>query len=113
MRMLITGFAMLMAFNVAARADVAAGKAVFEKTCKNCHGPDGKGERIADKFYKMTVPRLGGKYVQAKSDAELKEIVTQGRRKMKPVTTGAPAVEHKLAAESVDDVIAYVRTLSQ
>ncbi len=113
MRMFIAGFAMLVALNVAARADVAAGKAVFQKTCKNCHGPDGKGDRMADSFYKMTVPRLAGKYVQSKPDAELKEIVTQGRRKMKPVTAGTPAVEHKLAPEAVDDVIAYVRTLGR
>jgi mono/diheme cytochrome c family protein len=89
------------------------GKAVFDRSCKNCHGPEGKGDNLARKFYKVNIPRLDSAYVQGKSDADLGKIITGGVRKMEPVRMGAPSVAHrpKLTAEQVGDVIAYVRTL--
>ncbi len=46
---------------------------------------------------------LGSKEVQAKSDADLKKIITQGTGKMKPVAS--------VTGKQVDDVVAFVRTL--
>ena len=89
------------------------GKSVYEETCKECHGPNGNGNAMADKFYKVTIPRLRSEYVQSKSDAELKEIITGGRRKMPAVQAGTPTVKHALSTEDVDSVIAYVRTLKK
>ena len=89
------------------------GKAVFDKTCKQCHGPEGKGNVAADKFYEVKIPRLNSDYVQRKSDDEIREIITQGRRKMRPVRMGQPVAEHKLEPSEVGDVIAYVRTLKK
>lgn len=91
------------------------GKAVYEKTCKNCHGPEGKGDNMADSFWKVRIPRLTTKYVQGKSDEELKKIITGGIRKMEPVKVGAPADPHrpKITPEQVDEVIPYVRTLAK
>lgn len=89
------------------------GKAVYEQTCKECHGEKGGGVMMADSFYKLTIPRLNSKYVQDKSDKELKEIITSGRRKMKPVRAGQPSMQHRVKPDWVDDVIAYVRTFKQ
>jgi mono/diheme cytochrome c family protein len=96
-----------------ARAAELPGKAIFQRTCKNCHGPEGKGNPTVDSFWKLKIPRLNSKYVQQKSDAELKKIITGGIRKMEPVRLDAPTAPHrpKLNPEQVDDVIAYVRTL--
>ena len=96
-----------------ARAEELPGKAVFERTCKNCHGPLGKGNPTMDSFWKTKIPRLPSDYVQRKSDAELKKIITGGIRKMQPVRLDAPTAPHrpKLTPQQVDDVIAYVRTL--
>jgi len=91
----------------------ASGKAIFEQTCVRCHGPGGKGNPAADKFFQKDLPRLNSDYVQSKSDAELKEIITQGRRKMEPVGAGSPTILHLLPPESVDKVISYVRTLKK
>ena len=88
------------------------GKDIFSKTCAKCHGPQGKGNAAADKFFALEIPRLVSPGVQSKSDAELKEIITQGRRNMDPVRAG-PGVRHLLQPEGVDAVIAYVRTLKQ
>lgn len=102
-----------IAVATACLAEDNPGKAIFDRTCKQCHGPEGKGDTAADKFYQVRIPRLNSAYVQQKSDEELKEIITKGRRKMKPVQPGQPLAEHRLKADWTDSVIAYVRTLKQ
>ncbi len=96
-------------------AEELTGKAVFERTCKNCHGPEGKGNPTVDSFWNMKIPRLDSQYVQQKADAELRKIITGGIRKMEPVRMDAPSAPHraKLTEQQVDSVIAYVRTLKK
>ncbi len=88
-----------------------SGREVFVKTCARCHGENGRGNEAADKFFQTTLPRLNSEYVQTKSNEELRDIITQGRRKMDPVRVGQATVQHLLPSESVDAVLAYVRTL--
>ena len=88
-----------------AMAGAAEGKAVFDKSCKSCHGADGKGNPAIAKMMKVTIRALGSKEVQAKSDADLKKDITQGNGKMKPVAG--------LSAAQVSDVIAHMRTLKE
>jgi cytochrome c5 len=90
-----------------------SGKAIFERSCARCHGQNGKGNPAADKFFQVTLPRLDSAYVQSKSDDELRDIISHGRRNMDPVRVGQAAVQHLLSPESVDAVITYVRTLKQ
>jgi len=90
-----------------------SGKEVFERTCARCHGDKGTGNPSADKFFKTPVPKLASDYVQTKSDAELREIISSGKGAMDPVRVGQASVQHLLASENVDAVIAYVRTLKQ
>ncbi|MCW5980302.1 MAG: cytochrome c [Bryobacteraceae bacterium] len=106
-------FGLVLSGQAYSASDKEAGKTVFDKTCAQCHGPEGKGDLSADKFYQVRIPRLNSEYVQGKSDQELKEIITKGKKKMTPVRPGQPTAEHKLKAEWVDDVIAYVRTLKK
>ncbi len=84
-------------------ADAAAGKAVYEKSCKMCHGADGQGNPGMAKMLKITFRALGSKEVQAQSDADLKKTVTQGAGKMKPVAG--------LNDKQVADLIAHIRTM--
>jgi cytochrome c553 len=90
-----------------------SGKAAYNLTCGRCHGPDGKGDEAADKFFKTKIPRLSSAEVQGKSDAELREIITQGSREMPPVEIDESGFRHRLPPQDVDAVIAYVRTLKQ
>jgi len=90
-----------------------SGKAVFERSCARCHGPNGKGNPAADRFFQVKLPRLDSAYVQSKSDDELKDIISHGRRNMDPVRVGQATVQHLLSPESVDVVVTYVRTLKQ
>jgi len=84
-------------------AGATEGKAVFDKSCKSCHGADGKGNPGIAKMMKVEMHALGSPEVQAKSDADLKKVVTQGTGKMKGVAG--------LSAKQVDDVVAFIRTL--
>lgn len=81
------------------------GKAVFDKSCKSCHGADGAGNPAIAKMMKVTLKHLGSKEVQGKKDADLKTDITKGVGKMKPVAS--------LSAAQVDDVVAHLRTLKQ
>lgn len=85
--------------------DSATGKEVFLKKCKTCHGEDGNGNQGMAKLLNTTIPPLGSDAVQAKSDAEIKKMITEGTGKMKPVKD--------LSDADIDNVIAYVRTLKK
>ena len=82
--------------------DAAAGKEVFLKKCKTCHGEDGNGNQGMAKLLKTTIPPLGSAEVQSKSDADIRKIITEGTGKMKPVKD--------LSDADIDNVTTYVRT---
>lgn len=88
-----------------------SGKAVFEKTCAGCHGPEGNGFKDADKFFGTSIPRLTSTQVQQKTDDELRKQILEGNEKMPPVEINEEGFMHRLSPKNVDAVIAYVRTL--
>jgi hypothetical protein len=90
-----------------------SGAAAYDRTCRRCHGVNGNGDERADKFFNTGIPRLSSAAVQGKSDAELREIITKGSRKMDPVEIDESGFRHRLPAQSVDAVIAYVRTFKR
>jgi cytochrome c5 len=81
------------------------GEAVYSAKCKNCHGADAAGNPSIAKMMNVTMKPLSSAEVQAKSDADLKMVITAGTGKMKPVAG--------LAAGDVDNVVAYIRTLKK
>jgi len=104
--MILTTFTVIAFCATAASAsDPKAGQAVYDKSCKGCHGPDGTPNASVAKATKVDMSNLGSAEVQAHSDADLKTIITAGKGKMKPVkaVSGAPA----------DNVVAYVRSLKK
>lgn len=93
------------AATVSLGADAAAGKAIFDKSCKTCHGADGTPNPNIAKMMNVEIRPLGSADVQAQSDDDIKKIITTGKGKMKPVAT--------VTGKSVDDVVAFVRTLKK
>jgi mono/diheme cytochrome c family protein len=85
--------------------DTKAGQAAFDKSCRSCHGADGTPNAAVAKMLKVDIRDLKSPEVQARSDADLKGVITGGQGKMKPVTavTGA----------DTDNLVAYVRTLKK
>ena len=81
------------------------GQAVYNQSCKGCHGPNGEGNPMMEKMMHAKMLPLGSKAVQAKSDAQLKKDITDGVGKM-------PAMK-SLSAKQVDDVVAYIRELGK
>jgi cytochrome c5 len=90
-----------------------SGKEVYQRTCVRCHGPQGTGNPAADKFFQVAIPRLNCAHVQTKSDQELTDIITQGRRNMDPVRMGQGQMQHLLDPGSVGAVIHYLRSFKQ
>jgi mono/diheme cytochrome c family protein len=99
--------------SVLSETSIVSGKGAYDLTCARCHGPDGKGDERADKFFNTTIPRLSSAEVQSKSDAELRQQITQGGRLMPPVEIDESGFRHRLPTKDVDAVIAYVRTLKR
>jgi mono/diheme cytochrome c family protein len=99
--------AALAAFCCAAlnAADIAAGKDAYEKACKSCHGVDGAPNAGVVKMLKVEIADLKSAEAQGHSDADLKSIITGGKGKMKPSAS--------VTGASVDNVIAYVRSLKK
>jgi cytochrome c5 len=89
------------------------GKAAYNLTCAKCHGEKGEGVPAAEKFFKVSIPRLNSADVQGKTDAELKDLIAQGSQAMPPVEVDEAGFRHRLPQQDVDAVIAYVRTLKQ
>jgi len=96
---------MLAACAIATVSGAGAGKAVYDHSCKGCHGPDGTASPAIEKMMKVQIKNLKSPAVQAMSDADLKKIITAGKGKMHPV--------RGLSATQVDDVVAYIRTLKK
>ena len=88
-----------------AAGDAAAGKAVYDKACKSCHGADGAPNASVAKMMKVEMKALGAADVQAHKDDDLKKAITDGQGKMKPVKS--------VTGKSLDDVVAYVRSLKK
>ena len=88
-----------------AAGDAAAGKDPYLKKCASCHGQAGEGKESVAKNLKVELKHLGSKEVQAKNDGDLKKSIVEGVGKMKPPKDLDPA--------SVDDIIAYLRTLAK
>jgi mono/diheme cytochrome c family protein len=80
-------------------ADAAAGKAVYNAKCKSCHGADGEGNAAIAKALKAEIKPLSA------STADVKDVITKGQGKMKPVAS--------VTGADLDNVVAYVKSLKK
>lgn len=85
--------------------DVAAGKIVYDKKCKICHGDMGEGNPDVAKKLKAEQKPLWSDEIQKKTDAEFKKVISEGKGKMKP--------PKHVSDEDMNNVIAFVRTLKK
>jgi mono/diheme cytochrome c family protein len=104
MRIILTTLALAgLSVTAGLAADAKAGQAVYEKSCKQCHGADGTANPAIAKMMKVEMKDLKSAEVQGMSDADIKGVVSGGKGKMKPVKT--------VSGASLDDVAAYVHGL--
>ncbi len=106
MRTILSCFAIAaLASTLGYAADAKAGKDVYDKSCKSCHGADGTPNPAVAKMMKVEMKDLKSADIQAMSDDDIKKVITGGKGKMKPVAS--------VTGASVDNVVAYVRTLKK
>ena len=104
MRIILTALTLAgLSATAVSAADAKAGQAVYDKSCKACHGPDGTANPSVAKMVKADMKDLKSAEVQALSDDDIKKIVTDGKDKMKPVKA--------VSGVALDNVVAYIRTL--
>jgi mono/diheme cytochrome c family protein len=91
--------------SAAIAADADSGKALYEKSCAGCHGPDGKGN---EKMAKLPGFDKGldivGNETKKKSDAQLLKMIGEGAGKM-------PA--SKLTKDEQKQALGYARSLAK
>jgi mono/diheme cytochrome c family protein len=100
---LLTFTVIAFAAAAAPAADAKAGQAAYDKACKTCHGPDGAPNASIAKMMKVSIKDLKSAEVQAMSNEDLKETITKGKGKMKPVKS--------VSGADLDNVVAYVHSL--
>jgi len=99
-----TVFALLMGALLACTAKAQSAPDLYKSRCAACHGADGKGDTAVGK--KIGVRDFHSDEVQKQSDAQLAEIVKDGKNKM-------PAYKDKLKDDQISDLIKYVRQLGK
>ncbi len=93
-------FAVVLSIPLSASAQDAA--ATFKSKCAGCHGADGTGSAMGKK---MGAHDFTSADVQKMSDAELTEIITNGKNKMPKYGSLKP--------EEVKGLVAHIRTLKK
>ena len=83
--------------------DKAATAGTFRTKCAMCHGPDGAGSAVGKS---MNVPDLRSSVVQNTADAELAQIISNGKG-------GMPAFKSSLSDDQIQALATYVRSLHQ
>ncbi len=92
--------AVVIALSLSAHAQGASD--LFKSKCAMCHGADGTGSPTGKK---MGAHDFTAAEVQKMSDAELTDVITNGKNKMKPSTGLKP--------EDVKGLVAHIRTLKK
>ena len=92
----------MLAASPAAGADNAAGAAVYKSKCVTCHGADGGGTAVGKS---LKVADLRSAEVQSRSDAELTQIISDGKDNM-------PGFKSTITDDEITAVLAHVRTFA-
>ena len=100
-------FAFVVVASTAKAADLDNAKKVYDEKCVKCHGETGKGDGPKAKSLKKKPKDYTDKAEMAKfTDAKLKEGIVEGKKPM-------PSYKSKLDDKTIDDLVAYIRTLAK
>jgi mono/diheme cytochrome c family protein len=81
--------------------DGAASSAAFRTKCAMCHGQDGSGSEVGKS---MNVPDLRSPVAQKLADAQLAQIISDGKG-------GMPSFKNSLSEDQVHSLVAHIRSL--
>jgi mono/diheme cytochrome c family protein len=77
-------------------------RSLFNSTCASCHGQNGTPTAVGKS---LNAPDLSSKAVQTQTDAELQQIIANGKGNM-------PPFNGRLSDAQINSLVAYIRTLS-
>ncbi len=97
-------FAVAILFLTTPPVHAQSGAALFKEKCAPCHGTDGKGDNAMVKVLK--VRDLSSDDVQKQTDAQLTEVIENGKGKM-------PAYKGKLTDAQIKQLVNYIRSLKK
>ncbi len=83
--------------------DSAASSSTFKTKCAMCHGPDGGGSQVGKT---LNVPDLRSPALQQLSDAELAQIISDGKG-------GMPSFKGSLSEDQIHGLVTYIRSFAQ
>ena len=88
----------------ASPASAGAGSgSTFKAKCAMCHGQDGGGSQVGKT---LNVPDLRSPAVQQQTDAELAQIISDGKG-------GMPSFKGSLSDDQIHGLVTYIRSLAQ
>jgi len=99
---LIILIVVMVAVSPAAAEDNASGAGVYKSKCQTCHGPDGGGTAVGKS---LKVADLRSPDVQSRSDAELTQVIFDGKDNM-------PGFKGAITDDEIQAVLAHVRTFA-
>ena len=76
----------------------------FEMHCATCHAPNGSGDTAVGKSIK--IPDLRSPAIQSQSDAQLAEIIANGKGAM-------PPFKSNLSTDEIDALAKHIRQLAK
>ena len=99
---IIVVIVVMVGVSPAAAADSASGAGVYKSKCQTCHGPDGGGTAVGKS---LKVADLRSPDVQSRSDAELTQVISDGKDNM-------PGFKGTITDDEIQAVLAHVRTFA-
>jgi mono/diheme cytochrome c family protein len=87
-----------------AETKASSGEDTYKSHCVVCHGADGTGKTTLGQQLKAS--DLHGKDVQSLTDAQLKQVISDGKNNM-------PAFSGQVTAAEIDDLVKYIRTFGK
>jgi mono/diheme cytochrome c family protein len=90
----------------AAPSDLEQGRAIYERHCADCHGPEGKGDGQQATSLSPRPGNLISAHTSVKSDQELLQIIAKGRPR-----TAMMGWDDRLSPEEQWAVLSYIRSL--
>jgi cytochrome c6 len=96
--------AAVLCLTVPALRAQSASETLYKSKCAMCHAADGSGNSPAGKS--MKVPDLRSDAAQKLTDAQLTDILTNGKQPM-------PGYKDKLKADEIKGLVGYVRSLAK
>lgn len=88
------------------KGNAVAGRQIYLESCQICHGPTGNGDSDMAAYLTPPSANLTAKATQAKTDAQLRKIILEGRPGTAMSSYAGAFEEAQLA-----DLLAYIRSL--